>query len=101
MTSQIILEQEIYLQPQTTLNTAALSLITSQSQLDFHVYQTPGKECKGFFIEYDVQETGRSDFMTLTPTLFFQDHIEYQTSNNKLLWTGPNIMLFKNLALGC
>ena len=66
-------EQEIYLQPQTTLNTAALSSTATQSQLDFHVYQTPGKECKGFCIEYDVQETGGSDLVSLTPTPFFQD----------------------------
>ena len=92
-------EQEIYLQPQTFLNTTALSLTATQSQLDFHFYQMPGKECKGFCIEFDVQETGSVNSVSLTPTPFFQDQIEYQTSNNRLLWTGPNFMLFKNLAL--
>jgi hypothetical protein len=93
-------DQEILLQPQTSLNANSLNATNNSTvQLDFHVYATPNKKCKIFIIEYDVQNTDAVNSVSITPSCFFQSYIEYRTSGNKLIQTMNNFNLFKNLSL--
>ena len=93
-------EQEILLQPQTSLNASALSSASNNTApLDFHIYRYEKKKCQCLIVEYDLQNTDPSNSITVTPSPFFQSYIEYRDSGNKLLQTLYSFNLFKNLSM--
>ena len=93
-------EQEILLQPQTSLNASALSSASNNTApLDFHIYRYEKKKCQCLIVEYDLQNTDTNNSITVTPSPFFQSYIEYRDSGNKLLQTLYSFNLFKNLSM--
>ena len=93
-------EQEILLQPQTSLNSNSLnSGNNSTSVLDFHIYKYEKKKSECLIVEYDVTNTDNSNPVTISPSPYFQSYIEYRDSGNKLLQTLYSFNLFKNLSM--
>lgn len=91
--------QEIVFQPNTTLNSNCFSSTSTQSQLDFHIFSTPGKKFYDLYIQFDINESSGTNAVNITPSPFFVDRIEYRSMSNDLIQTLYNINIFKNLSL--
>ncbi len=91
--------QEIVFQPNTTLNSNCFESTAVQSQLDFHIFSTPGKKFYDLYIQFDINNSSTSNSVNITPSPFFVDRIEYRSMSNDLIQTLYNINIFKNLSL--
>ena len=91
--------QEITFEPNTALNTNALSSTATQSALDFHIYSTPGKQFYDLYVQFTLNESTGTNSAQITPVPWFVERIEYRTQNNDLIQTMYSYNIFKNLTL--